>query len=245
MRKWIAITFLLILGLFILKIAGAFPFGRDTWKVARQYVKNVTEEKWWVAEHYVDKGIKENRGSNLVTSIVVNYRGFDTLGEVTVLFLAATALAFLLSSCTCFRKYERIEASLILKTASDTLYPLLILFGAYIFIHGHLTPGGGFQGGTVIASAVMLMLLAHFSFHPNHKVLSVTEGLAGIIFAAIGLAGLIWGRSFLANNILPLGHWNRLFSAGVIPLIYVAIGFKVGSELSGLITDMFKVTKEE
>ncbi len=230
MRKWLAVIFLILLGFFMAKITSSFPFGK---------------EKWGVSKHYVDRGIEENRGSNLVTSIVVNYRGFDTLGEVTVLFLAATALAFLLSTCRCRRRYERREASLIVKTASETLYPLLILFGAYIFIHGHLTPGGGFQGGTVIASAVMLMLLAHFTFHPNHRALSTVEGLAGMTFVLIGFAGLIWGGSFLANNIIPLGQWNRLFSAGVIPLIYVAVGFKVGSELSGLITDMIKTTKEE
>ncbi len=230
MRKWLALAFLITLGFFLAKITSSFPFG---------------EENWGVSKHYVDKGIEENRGSNLVTSIVVNYRGFDTLGEVTVLFLAATALAFLLATCRCRRRYQRWEASLIVKTASETLYPLLMLFGAYIFIHGHLTPGGGFQGGTVIASAVMLMLLAHFTFHPNHKALSTVEGLAGMTFVLIGFAGLIWGGSFLANNIIPLGQWNRLFSAGVIPLIYVAVGFKVGSELSGLITDMLKTTKEE
>ncbi len=230
MRKWLALAFLILLGFFLAKITSAFPFG---------------VESWGVSKHYVDKGIEENRGSNLVTSIVVNYRGFDTLGEVTVLFLAATALAFLLATCRCRRRYERWEASLIVKAASETLYPLLILFGAYIFIHGHLTPGGGFQGGTVIASAVMLMLLAHFTFHPNHKALSTLEGLAGMSFVLIGFAGLIWGGSFLANNIIPLGQWNRLFSAGVIPLIYVAVGFKVGFELSGLITDMMKTIKEE
>lgn len=230
MRKWVAIAFLIFLGFFMIKIVDAFPFG---------------EEHWGVAKHYVDRGIEENRGSNLVTSIVVNYRGFDTLGEVTVLFLAATALAFLLATCRCQKKYTRIEGSLILKTASDTLFPLLILFGAYIFIHGHLTPGGGFQGGTVIASAVMLMLLSRLSYHPNHKTLSITEGLAGIAFVLIGIAGLVWGGSFLANNILPLGQWNRLISAGVIPLIYIAIGLKVGSELSGLISDMIATTKEE
>ncbi len=230
MRKWFALALLIVLGFFLAEIASSFPFG---------------QEKWGVSKHYVDRGIEENRGANLVTSIVVNYRGFDTLGEVTVLFLAATALAFLLSTCRCRRKYRRWDASLILKTASETLYPLLILFGAYIFIHGHLTPGGGFQGGTVIASAVMLMLLSYFSFHPNHRALSTTEGLAGLAFVLIGFAGLVWGGSFLANNILPLGQWNRLFSAGVIPLIYVAVGFKVGAELSGLITDMLKATKEE
>ena len=230
MRKIIAITFLTIVGLYIFSLFAQIPFGKP--------YKGVSE-------HYVEKGIEENRGSNLVTSIVVNYRGFDTLGEVTVLFLAATGLSFLLFSCRCIREFKRIRSSLVLRTATDTLFPMILLFGAYIFIHGHLTPGGGFQGGSVIASGVILLFLAYRRFHVNHKALSTLESLAGITFAGIGLWGLIYAKSFLANSVLPLGQWNRLFSAGVIPFIYIAVGFKVGAELSGLISDMISTTKEE
>ncbi len=230
MRKIVAIVFLAIIGFYIISIFSAFQFG-DKYK--------------GVSEHYVKEGIIENRGANLVTSIVVNYRGFDTLGEVTVLFLAATGLSFLLFSCKCEREFKRIKSSLVLRTATDTLFPMILLFGAYIFIHGHLTPGGGFQGGSVIASGVMLLFLSFRSFHPNHKTLSTIEVLAGISFAGIGLLGLVYAKSFLANSVLPLGQWNRLISAGVIPLIYIAVGLKVGAELSGLISDMISTTKED
>ncbi len=230
MKKFLALLILSLIGVYFIILFSNIPFGED--------FKGVSK-------HYVEKGIEENRGSNLVTSIVVNYRGFDTLGEVTVLFLAATGLSFLLFTCRCKREFERIESSLVLKTATNTLFPLILVFGAYIFIHGHLTPGGGFQGGSVIASGVMLLFLAYLSFHPNHKALSTIESLSGITFAVIGLLGLYFANSFLANKVLGLGEWNRLFSAGVIPFIYIAVGFKVGSELSGLISDMVSTTKED
>jgi len=232
MKKIVSLILLTILGLFLFNIVSAIEFGSKI-------------KKGSVSEHYIEKGIEENRGSNLVTSIVVNYRGFDTLGEVTVLFLAATGLSFLLFSCKCRREFDRVMSSLVLRAATSTLFPLILLFGAYIFIHGHLTPGGGFQGGAVIASGVMLLFMSFRSFHVNHSALSTIESLAGISFAALGLVGLIISNSFLANKVLPLGNWNTLFSAGIIPLIYIAVGFKVGSELSGLISDMVSTTKED
>ena len=134
---------------------------------------------------------------------------------------------------------------MIVKKVTPLLAGLIFLFGVYIVLHGHLTPGGGFQGGSVIASGVMLLFLAYRRFHVSHKVLSTLESLAGITFAAIGLLGLIYAKSFLANSVLPLGQWNKLLSAGVIPLIYIAVGFKVGAELSGLIADMISTTKED
>ncbi len=197
-----------------------------------------------VAFLYIKDGIKDNNAANLVTSIVVNYRGFDTLGEVTVLFLAASGVAFLLSKCHCVRNIKRYEASEIIKTSTSYLFPAFIVFGAYIFIHGHLTPGGGFQGGAVIASAVMYMFLAYLGYHPSHASLNIIESLAGLTFVGLGLWGLWEGGSFLAN-FLPKGDWNRIVSAGVIPLIYIAIGFKVGSELSALLADMITSAREK
>lgn len=87
-------------------------------------------------------------------------------------------------------------------------------------------------------------MLAFKDYLPPHTPLSVTESLAGLTFVTLGLLGLWYGNSFL-NNYLPLGDWNRLVSAGVIPLIYIAVGFKVGSELSALLADMMSATKGE
>ncbi len=229
MRKITALIFLSILLFYFFMIIGEIQFGSD--------YKGVSE-------HYVEKGVEENRGSNLVTSIVVNYRGFDTLGEVTVLFLTATGISFLLGSCKCKNPMNRIRGSFVLRAATETLYPMILLFGAYIFIHGHLTPGGGFQGGTVIASGILLLLLSNRKYKVNHTPLTFIESFAGIGFVSIGILGLIYSKSFLANEILPKGNWNELISAGFIPLIYIAVGLKVGAELSGLLGDLFKTTEE-
>ncbi len=199
-----------------------------------------------VARHYAQDGLKENRGSNLVTSIVVNYRGFDTLGEVTVLFLSVSGAAFVLRRRTGLEVHEPLPASEIVTTGARLLFAPIVLFGAYIFVHGHLTPGGGFQGGAVIASGVLLLLLADRDRALPHGFLSWMESLSGLGFVVAGLAGLWAAGSFLSNQgVLPMGQWNRLFSAGVIPVIYILIGLKVGSELATLLDVLMHANQEE
>ncbi len=192
-----------------------------------------------VANHYIQHGIEENRGANLVTSVIVNYRGFDTLGEVTVLFLSVAGAGFVLRRRDGLTPMAARPSSEILQTGARMLFAPLIVFGAYIFVHGHLSPGGGFQGGAVVASAVMLLLLADRDHHLPHGVMSWLESIAGFTFVLVGLAGLMIGGSFLSNQgVLPLGTWNRLFSGGVIPVIYILVGLKVGTELSALLDTM-------
>ncbi len=199
------------------------------------------------AEAYARTGVEETGAANLVTAIVVTYRGLDTLGEVTVLFLATAGIAFLLRREGRTGKTKGgtgrdvpVHASELLVTGSLLLFPLLLLFGVYIFVHGHLTPGGGFQGGVVIASAVLLLLLADPQRKISHSVLGWIESLSGILFAGIGIAGLVLAGGFLDNRILPLGIPGELFSAGAIPVIYSLVGLKVGSELANILDALRK-----
>ncbi|HDQ15320.1 MAG TPA: sodium:proton antiporter [Sediminispirochaeta sp.] len=206
-----------------------------------------------VARHYAEKGPDELGGANLVTSVIVTYRGLDTLGEVTVLFIATAGVGFLL------RRDERDEeesaaaagtdesgsagnsprpASELLMSGSMLLFPLLMLFGVYIFLHGHLTPGGGFQGGVVIASAMLLVMLSRVSLHLNHTVLGLVESLSGFSYVVIGVVGLVLAGGFLDNRILPLGELGNLLSAGAIPVIYSLVGLKVGTELTNILETM-------
>lgn len=205
------------------------------------------------ADGYLRNGVEETGSANLVTAIVVTYRGLDTLGEVTVLFLATAGIAFLLrregpgngrAGKGTGSGSAPARASELLVTGSLLLFPLLLLFGVYIFVHGHLTPGGGFQGGVVIASAVLLLLLADPERKISHGVLAWIESLSGLFFAGIGVAGLILAGGFLDNRVLPLGVPGELFSAGAIPLIYSLVGLKVGSELAGILDALRKEEEE-
>jgi len=192
-----------------------------------------------LSSDYVETSSKDLKAANIVTGVVVTFRGLDTLGEVTVLFIATAGVGFLLR-----RKHEKSgkikkrPASEILSTGASFLFPLVILFGVYIFLHGHLTPGGGFQGGVIIASAFLLLLLSNIHFQFNHTILHWVESLSGAIYVLFGLLGLILLGSFLDPRFLPLGTLGKLLSAGAIPLIYSFIGLKVGSELSNILDSL-------
>ncbi len=226
MRKIITITFLAILGYYMIVLFEQIPFGEDRMNVGRHYLENTIEETGSV---------------NSVTSIVVSYRGFDTLGEVTVLFLAATGLGAILFDKR-GKKRRKQNASSLVRTTSKLFYPLIVLLGAYVFVHGHLTPGGGFQGGAIIATGVLMMYMSYRRFETNHKALTIIESMAGLTFVTIGMAGLIIGQSFL-ENFLPMGTPNTIFSAGIIPIIYSAVGFKVGAELTGVLDTLLKTIR--
>lgn len=190
------------------------------------------------AEYYLSHDASEVGAANVVTSIVVTYRGLDTLGEVTVLFLTALIIGFMLSKKAKSATAPKEESSEILLTASKILVPGSIILGTYIFINGHLTPGGGFQGGAVIGSAIMLISLADPNKIMSKHVMHFVEGVSGAVYVFVGVLGLILAGGFLDNRVLPLGELGTLFSAGLIPIIYSLIGLKVGAEISSIITNI-------
>ena len=224
MRRIVSILLLIIVALGISLSLAKIPFGIPKTKVGR---------------HYIDEGIKETGAVNIVTSVVVNYRGFDTLGEVTVLFIAAIGLGAVLTAGRREKMRKTEPASLVLYTGCRLLFPLILVFGTYIFIHGHLTPGGGFQGGAIIASGFLLIYLGCQERRISRMASNLAESLGGLVFVIISLLGLAFGGYFLLN-FLPKGTANTLFSAGIIPIIYIAIGFKVGSELASIIDNLIE-----
>lgn len=173
--------------------------------------------------------------ANIVTAVVLGYRGFDTLGELSILFAAATAVGLVLARQRA-TAYDP-DGGFILKAGADLLLPLLLLVGIYIVLHGHLTPGGGFQGGVILAAAFFLPVLARPGSHLNHAAISVVEGFAGVAFILIGLLALGVGKEFLAP-LLGTGTLGYLLSAGTLPLLSMAVGVKVGAELAGLMAHL-------
>ena len=192
------------------------------------------------AKKYVEDGPDELGAANLVTSVIVTYRGLDTLGEVAVLFIATAGVGFFLRREGEKTPRKKRGSSQILQSGTAFLFPLILVFGVYIFVHGHLTPGGGFQGGVVIASGMVLLLLSRVSTKVNDTVLHLVESLSGAAYVIIGVLGLVLAAGFLDNRFLDLGEFGRVLSAGAIPLIYSFVGLKVGAELVGIIDNMQK-----
>lgn len=172
--------------------------------------------------------------ANIVTAVVLAYRGFDTLGELSILFAAASAAGLLLGRPGRAAKASS-ESGPILRAGGDLLFPLLLVVGLYIILHGHLTPGGGFQGGVILAAAFFVPRLARPGGDSPDTLFSFIEGLAGAAFIAIGLFALFGDQGHFLQPLLDRGSLGQLFSAGTLPLLYIAVGFKVGAELAALL----------
>ncbi len=219
---------------YLLIFVAVFGLGLLFWPLLQDFT--TATELNDLSQAYISGAREDLNMPNVVTAIVVSYRGLDTLGEVSVLFLATAGIGFLLKKRHKALAKRR-NGSEILQTGASFLAPLIIVFGTYIFSHGHLSPGGGFQGGVVVASAFLLLTLAYPSFHFSHRMIHWLESLSGLSYLLIGILGLVLlgVHSFLDPRILPAGKWLHLFSGGAVPIIYSIIGIKVGSELSSVI----------
>jgi multicomponent Na+:H+ antiporter subunit B len=132
------------------------------------------------------------------------------------------------------------EMSKIVRTISSIAFPFALIYGLYVIAHGHLTPGGGFQGGAVVASACALVLVAFGSKWVMERVkeggLSILESLGGIGFILLAFFGLIFGVAFFHNFIagtnflfgkIPTSPLADIDTGGVLPLMNFAVGLKV------------------
>lgn len=123
--------------------------------------------------------------------------------------------------------------SIIVKTITRLTVGLILLYGIYIISHGHVSPGGGFAGGVIIALSFIHLVLAYGKETALKKLskarASFLENLGAILFLSIALLGFIGGYFFL--NFIPKGEPFHLFSAGIIPLCNIAISLKVGAGL--------------
>ena len=192
-----------------------------------------------VSERYIEKGLEETGATNLVAGMILDYRAFDTLGESHVLFTAMCAVVMLLSSKKDKRrmlKYQSEEALYdltadpILRTVAYVLVPCLFLFGIYVLLNGHLSPGGGFSGGAILGAALILYSMA-FGFEDISRVLT-PRSLKAISCCSLGFYVVAKSYSFFTGangleSIITTGTPGAILSAGLILPLNVAVGFVV------------------
>ncbi|ANF22462.1 Na(+)/H(+) antiporter subunit B [Thermococcus piezophilus] len=132
---------------------------------------------------------------------------------------------------------------LIVKTTARAIIPLIGIFGTYIVVHGHLTPGGGFQGGATIAGAGILFLVAfgldEMKEQYNKSLYSALEGIGGLTFLGVAMLGM--GVAFFYNTLWHNGPFfngqpGTLLSAGYLPIMNLAVGLKVFTGLVSALT---------
>jgi multicomponent Na+:H+ antiporter subunit B len=177
---------------------------------------------------------QERQTSNVVAAVVFDYRGFDTMGEELILFAAVMGVAMLL-------REPREEGGPLPEdpVRSDALRAFGVSFGGatlvlglWIVAHGYVTPGGGFQGGVILAAAFLLVWLAG-AYRPYRRltpvpVVEFAEGTGAGGYVVIGLCALLIGDAFL-HNLLPYGVAGKLSSGGSIPLLNWASALEVAA----------------
>jgi len=206
-------------------------------------------------DYYLRNGQMETGSNNVVTSIVFDYRGFDTLGEAAVLFLVVTAVSMLLFGIIGKSALEDISligdngfpqgVSRIVSIGTVLMLPVIMVYGAYLILHGHLSPGGGFQGGAVMATGTALLLISSFmvgNLKKNYKLFSFFEAVGLLVFVSMGLLGI--GSSFLHNFLANSGSAflgrtiefgttaGYLNSGGILPILSTGVGLEVYSGIS-------------
>ena len=125
--------------------------------------------------------------------------------------------------------------SVIVKKVTQLVCGLVFMYGIYIITHGHLTPGGGFAGGAVLAGSFILLVLAYgnelVKLKKKEEGSSVTESLAVLTFILMATVALLIGSHVFFKNWLPKGIVGDLISAGIIPLYNIVVGIEVGAAL--------------
>jgi len=125
--------------------------------------------------------------------------------------------------------------TLIVKKTTQLISGIVFLYGIYVIVHGHLTPGGGFAGGVIVAGSFILLILAYGSdfMHLTREETgsTLTENLGILIALIIALAGMVTGTRVFFLNWLPHGTVGELVSAGVIPLYNIFIGIEVAASI--------------
>jgi multicomponent Na+:H+ antiporter subunit B len=175
----------------------------------------------------------ERHVTNVVSAIVFDYRGFDTLAEEFILFGAVMGVALLLREARDDRERPRDEVrSDAVRAAGLALVGPTIVLGLYIVAHGTLTPGGGFQGGVALSGGLVLLYAAGayraYRAATPQGLVDAAEGVGAGGYVTVGIAGLVAGAAFL-ENFVGLGTKGELVAGGTIPILNAASGLAVAA----------------
>ncbi len=201
-----------------------------------------------VSQRYVENGVNDTGAVNAVSAMILEYRAFDTFGETVALFASIICVAILLKkdrSNLCpqeEREYIEDEKILnadgngILKFTSRLIFPIVILYGVYVILNGHISPGGGFSGGAIIGAGLILYSAAYGDKNLKHIVnynsfSKVVCGCLLVYFFSKGYSFFTGGNHI--KSIIPKGTPGNILSGGLILPLNICVGAVVACTIYG------------
>lgn len=220
-----AVLCITIMAVLLITVSYLPPFGNEDNPVNNE-----------VTKRYIENGLQETGAVNVVTGMILNYRGFDTMGETHVLYIAASCVMMLLMVTNEKEKKEAADRDyepkrdVILRMVARVLVPVILLFGIYVIVNGHLSPGGGFSGGAMIGAGMVLYAGA-FGFKKterffNEHVYKVAK-ISALCLYVLCLSYYFYMGANGMDNHIPLGTPGSLVSGGLIFLINIFVGTEV------------------
>ena len=209
-----------------------------------------------VARRYIENGLDETGAINIVSGMILDYRAFDTFGESCVLFVATICVTIMLridgrggagddeeteSSKKAFgiresafakldtRNYEP-ENDTILRKSAMIVFPIIMVFGIYVILNGHISPGGGFSGGAILGAGFVLFLSA-FGFNKTERFMNantvrIITLVALLVYCLSKCYSFFTGANHLESGI-PLGTPGAILSSGLILVLNICVGMVV------------------
>ena len=203
-----------------------------------------------VASKYIEDGLQDTGAVNIVTGMILDYRAFDTFGESNVLFIATCTVLILLRSDKKKEKHEE-EAEqrrqqhyepkddCILQKVTFYLFPIIVIYGIYVILNGHISPGGGFSGGAIIGAGLILYANA-FGFEKLNRFFT-EKTYKWVSFSSLSFYCLAKSYSFFtgANHLesgIPLGEAGAILSSGLILPLNICVGMVVACTMYAFYT---------
>lgn len=245
MKKWLVLFFLMICAVFLLTVVAEMPPLGDPNNPTNSYI----------IPRYLSQGEKEAGCKNIVTAVILNYRGYDTLGEVTVIFTALCSILAILRREKPEISYSELDTSpvkhsIVVSTVIRILVPCIMLFALYIILSGTVSPGGGFQGGVIAGAGFIIVALIFGLVRGIEKFPSSVRGwlepAAVISFTVVGLTGIFLGGNFLTfvGPYLPLSY-QKLTREIMLLLLEIGIGVGGGSIMASIFYSMQREDRRE
>lgn len=194
-----------------------------------------------VSQRYIEKGLQETGAVNIVSGMILDYRAFDTFGESNVLFVAACSVLILLRIDRDKKGRPTLEAiaaeendriyepknDVILQRVASLLVPVIFIYGIYVVLNGHISPGGGFSGGAIIGAGLILYLNA-FGFAKTerfftYKTFSLVSFFSLLTYGCLKAYSFFCGANHIESHI-PLGTPGAILSAGFILPLDICVG---------------------
>ena len=194
-----------------------------------------------VSQRYIERGLQETGAVNIVSGMILDYRAFDTFGESNVLFVAACSVLILLRIDRDKKGRPTLEAiaeeendriyepknDIILQRVATLLVPVIFIYGIYVVLNGHLSPGGGFSGGAIIGAGLILYLNA-FGFQKTerfftYKTFSLVSFFALLTYGGLKTYSFFCGANHIDSHI-PLGTPGAILSSGFILPLDICVG---------------------